>query len=149
VVGTNKNRLRLIVSTLAVWLISLNGNAETQIDDHNQQDLDSTAIIKTVRFYKENKHKQHIRLYPSKRKTANSGCHNFKRSRRIAKIVQIGYESCSVYTEKNCVADSIIRANHPDQDAYAEKLTEGHGWLPKPQSEKDKRGVKLRSWSCQ
>jgi len=125
----------LITSTLiVVFSTSLNSAAETQNNDQNQVSINSESITKTsvIRFYKANKHQQNFRIYPSKSKTSESGCHNFKRSRRIAKVVQIGYQSCSI-----------------DQDAYAQQLTEGHGWLPKPQSEKDKRGVKLRSWSCQ
>ena len=105
--------------------------------------------LQTIRFYRANKHQQKIRLTISKNKSSETGCHNFKRSRRIATIVQIGYQACSIYTKKNCDTESIIRANHSGQDAFSELLTEGHGWLPKPQSKKDRRGVKLRSWSCQ
>ena len=116
VVSITKNFL--IISTLIILcLTSLNSAAETQNNDHNQVNINSASITKTsvIRFYKANKHQQNFRIYPSKSKTSESGCHNFKRSRRIAKVVQIGYQSCSIYTEKNCVADSIIKANHGPQ----------------------------------
>ena len=157
----NLSKTRLVTATLiTIYSISLNSLAETNTSNHNTSDnierlnIESsnsanTISTQTVRFYKANKHLQRIRLYPSKNKTGKPGCHNFKRSRRIAEVVQIGYDSCSIYTQKNCDSDSIIKAKHAGQDTYSERLTEGHGWFPKPQSEKDRRGVKLRSWSCQ
>jgi len=88
-----------------------------------------------IRFYKINKHKQTDRLWVSKKKSTQTGCNNFRGAPRIFIIAQIGYQSCSVYSEKNC-------------------LSEGFGWKPSSQqtlesSDADSRGVKLRSWNCQ
>lgn len=151
-VNINKNHLIAAIYT-AACLIHLNSFAETGIDTNIEENLSSTDRselgVRTIRFYRANKHHQSSRLYVSKAKSNGLGCHNFKRARRIATIVQVGYESCSIYTQKNCDTESALSANHSNQDAYAERLTSGHGWLPKLQSKKDKRGMKLRSWSCQ
>jgi len=122
--------------------------SNTNLVDKTSSSVDAPRL-QTIRFYRANKHQQKIRLNISKSKTDQLGCHNFKRSRRIATIVQIGYQTCSIYTKKDCDIESTIRANHSDQGAFSQLLTQGYGWLPKPQSEKDQRGVKLRSWSCQ
>ena len=105
--------------------------------------------LKTIRFYRSNKHDQRIRLNIKKINTDSTGCHNFKRSRRVATVVQINFNSCSVFTEKNCQPESILRANHKDQDAFAEKLTQGHAWQLKRDHTKSNKGIKIRSWSCQ
>ena len=105
--------------------------------------------IKTIRFYRANKHDQRIRLTASSKKTDIAGCYNFKKAKRVATVVQLGYASCTVYSEKNCNPETSIRATHSKQDAFALKLAQGHGWQLKKSSEKDLKGVKVRSWSCE
>jgi len=106
-----------------------------------------------IRFYKINKHQQSDRLWVSKKKSTRSGCNNFRGAPRIFKVVQIGYQSCSIYSAKNCSEESLIRARHNGIDAYAKNLSEGFGWQPSTDTalskqSNDSRGVKLRSWNC-
>jgi len=112
----------LITSTLiVVFSTSLNSAAETQNNDQNQVSINSESITKTsvIRFYKANKHQQNFRIYPSKSKTSESGCHNFKRSRRIAKVVQIGYQSIKMLMHSN-----LLRAMAGFQSLSLKKIRE-------------------------
>jgi len=111
-----------------------------------------------IRFYKINKDQQTDKLWVSKKKSKKPGCHNFRGSPRVFQVVQIGYQSCSLYNAKNCTEDSLVKASHDDIDAYASTLGEGYGWLPSLETNldslsdneaKNKRGVKLRSWKCE
>jgi len=109
------------------------------------------AAESNIRFYKINKHQQTDKLWVSKKKSQLSGCHNFKGSPRIFKIVQVGYEYCSVYQQKDCAEESLVKASHKNIDASASKLQEGYGWLPidrLSETNNHVQGVKLRSWKC-
>ena len=142
--------LLLIITSSTIDATETNKKENNHTNSIEKKTSSTVATeLQTIRFYRANKHQQRIRLTISKNKSNETGCHNFKRSRRIATIVQIGYQTCSIYTKKDCDIESTIRANHSDQGAFSQLLTQGYGWLPKPQSEKDQRGVKLRSWSCQ
>lgn len=107
-----------------------------------------------IRFYKKNKHEQNDRFWISKKKSTQTGCNNFRGAPRIFQIVQVGFQSCSIYSEKNCVAESLIKARHDGADTYSKNLSEGLGWHPSIQNSLNPvgahpRGVKLRSWNCQ
>jgi len=125
-------------------LVSFTTKAEKEANAA-QNDINKNA---TIRFYKVNKHKQTSKIAVSKKKTSATGCHNFSRSRRVLTLVQTGFSSCSVYTQKNCQDSSLTVANHSKSDGYKDKLTQGPAWLIKKQSSKDTKGVKLQSWSC-
>ncbi len=137
---------------LALLIIIGSSNTYSQTEPQVSSPIESSSADqaeKTIRFYRANKHQQRLRLSIPKKKANVAGCHNFKRGRRVATTVQFGYNTCSIYAEKDCLSESIITANHSKQDAYAEKLTQGHGWQPKQETKKDKKGVKTRSWYCE
>jgi len=120
----------------------------------------SFAFGADIRFYKINKHEQTSKVWLSKKKTSQSGCHNFKRAPRVFTLVQTGFQSCSVYSEKSCDRASLVSAQQKNSDAYATTLSEGLSWKPATDanetqntlSEKEikrrAKGIKLRSWSC-
>ena len=120
----------------------------------------SLAFSADVRFYKINKHEQTSKIGVTKKKTKQSGCHNFKRSPRVFTLVQTGYQSCSLFSEKNCASQALVTAHKTDSDVYSTLLTEGVSWQPKTIANQDlnalsvkekkrrTKGVKLRSWSC-
>ena len=109
----------------------------------------SSQAVKTIRFYRLNNQQQGIRLNVPKEKANVAACHNFKRRKRIAKVIQIGFSYCSLYSEKNCLDESIIHASHSGQDTFSKKLTQGYGWQTEQITKKDKKGVKVKSWYCE
>lgn len=109
----------------------------------------SSQAVKTIRFYRLNNQQQGIRLNISKKKTGLAGCHNLKRRKRVATAIQLGFSYCSLYSEKNCLDESIIHAFHSEQDTFSKKLTQGYGWQTERITKKDKKGVKVKSWYCE
>jgi hypothetical protein len=101
---------------------------------------------KEIRFYKINKLEQNDRINFTLKKARNPGCHNFLKKTRVFKAVQFGYESCTLYSKKDCAEDSVIEVTRKKESTPISNLTQGYGWLT--QSE-DTRGAKLRSWTCQ
>lgn len=105
-----------------------------------------------IRFYKINKHQQTDKIWVSKKKSQQSGCHNFRGKPRIFKVVQVGYDFCSLYQEKNCTENALIKASHEGIDAFASRLQEGYGWLPSLNADTtsaNSNGVAIHSWKCQ
>ena len=134
------NRITL-VSALCL-LINVTANAET-----NKQT--ATKNGPTIRFYKINKHQQTSKIAVSRKKSSRKGCHNFRFSPRVLTLVQTGFNSCSVFIERNCPETALAKASHSKSDGFTHKLTQGHAWYIEKQTDKDTKGVKLRSWSCQ
>ena len=100
---------------------------------------------KNIRFYKVNKQLQADRVMLTDKKASSPGCQNFLKSVRVHRVVQTGYSLCSLYTEKNCSANSIVNVATEKDPRKTSLLTEGIGWLP--QSD-EPRGVSVASWSC-
>ena len=99
-----------------------------------------------IRFYKANNKGQTDLIWFTNKKAKKPGCHNFLLKTRVYKAVQFGYQSCVLYSKKNCPAGSEIAVTHKDVDIPTTSLSEGYGWLPES---KHRRGAKLRSWSCE
>ena len=74
-----------------------------------------------------------------------SGCHNFITKPKISRITQIGFESCSLYSAKNCPAEAAIEGQWEEKDK-ATKFTQGGQWLF---TYDDAKGIRAKSWSCQ
>lgn len=98
-----------------------------------------------IRFYKANKQLQTDRIWFTKKKSKQAGCHNFLKAARVYKLVLLGYDYCEIYTQKDCQADSLVGATRKKGTISAKKLTEGYAWLP---ISEHKKGEKLRSWQC-
>lgn len=99
-----------------------------------------------IRFYKINKHEQTARIRFTAKKARASGCHNFLKKTRVFKAIQFGFESCELYSKKDCPIGSEILVTREKNPEPTNLLTQGFGWLPESEH---KRGAKLRSWSCQ
>lgn len=106
----------------------------------------SDETRQNIRFYKINKHEQTDRIRFTSKKGRTAGCQNFLKKTRVYKAIQFGFESCQLFSKKDCPAGTEIPVNRDKDPEPTVTLTQGYGWLP--QSE-HKRGVKLRSWSCQ
>ncbi|NNC99018.1 MAG: hypothetical protein HKN85_02430 [Gammaproteobacteria bacterium] len=100
---------------------------------------------KNIRFYKVNKQLQADRIMLTEKKASTPGCQNFLKSVRVHRVVQTGHTVCTLYTEKDCKAFSIVNVASEKDPRNTTWLTEGIGWLP--QSEQP-RGVKISSWNC-
>ena len=101
---------------------------------------------KEIRFYKMNNLQQSDRIRFTRKKARNPGCHNFLKKTRVFKAVQFGYESCTLYSKKDCAEDSVIAVTRKKESTPISNLSQGYGWLTESE---DKRGAKLRSWTCQ
>jgi hypothetical protein len=106
----------------------------------------SARDTKEIRFYKINKFEQSDRIRFTRKKARNPGCHNFLKKTRVFKAVQFGYDSCTLYSKKECAEGSAIDVTRKKESTPTTTLTQGYGWLTESD---DKRGAKLRSWACQ
>lgn len=98
-----------------------------------------------IRIYKLNSKDQSVRIQMLDKTTKASGCHNFITKPKVSRITQIGFESCSLYSAKDCSIESILEGQWKEKDK-ATKLTQGGKWLF---TYDDPKGIKAKSWSCQ
>jgi len=101
----------------------------------------------TIRFYKINNKDQADKIRFTAKKAGKPGCHNFIKKVRVHRIVQIGYNTCALYSAKNCAAESLVsatRSKEPDQPKG--QLAQGYSWFP---VDEHKRGARLKSWLCE
>lgn len=76
--------------------------------------------------------------------TDEPGCHNLIKKRRIYRVAQIGFEACSVYSEKDCEEGTEIPVSWKNKKDPVTSFTRGARWfLP------GERGSKMRSWKCE
>ena len=135
-VGILVKRLLLALGLGAGFIVCLSLPALAQNDSKRQQ----------IRFYKINKHEQTARIKFTAKKARAPGCHNFLKKTRVFKAIQFGFESCELFSKKDCPIGSEIRVTRDKNPEPTNKLTQGFGWLP---DSEHARGAKLRSWSCQ
>ena len=111
-----------------------------------------------MRLYKISKYGQSQRISFTSKKSKLEGCHNLKiKSARVHRAVHFGFDSCSLYSEKDCAVDSLIGARLGDQDPQETVLSQGHSWFLGAELKDDKfykygkeeRGQSVRSWSCE
>lgn len=108
--------------------------------------LSSTAYARQeIRFYEANKLLQTDRVMFTKKKGQQPGCHNFLIRTRVYQANQLGFESCSVYSGKDCLEDSIVEINRTKDETPVTTMSQGFSWFP---IDEDKRGAILRSWKC-
>lgn len=95
------------------------------------------------RMYTANKYLQQ-RQITFVRNTDEPGCHNLITKRRIYRVAQIGFESCSVYAEKDCEEGTEISVRWKNKKDPTTVFTRGARWfLP------GERGSKMASWKCE
>ncbi|MGU9957690.1 MAG: hypothetical protein ACNYPI_08780 [Arenicellales bacterium WSBS_2016_MAG_OTU3] len=63
-----------------------------------------------IQFYKVNKKHQQIGLFNVK-DTHKPGCHNFRLKKKIARVGQVGFDYCEVFSKKDCVQASAYAFN--------------------------------------
>lgn len=77
------------------------------------------------------------------RNTDEPGCHNLITKRRIYRVAQIGFEFCTLYSEKDCEEGAEIAVSWKNKKEPATEITPGARWfLP------GERGSKMASWKC-
>ena len=106
----------------------------------------SAQAREEIRFYKANKFLQTDRILFTAAKAKKPGCHNFLLRTRVYQANQIGYQSCSLYAEKDCAPESIKEVNRTKDEAPVTSLSQGFSWFPIDENE---RGTMLSSWSCE
>jgi len=100
----------------------------------------------TVRFYKVNRQLQADRLRFTNRAAKKAGCHNFIKKTRVHRIVQLGYERCSLYAKKSCLAESVLSAVTEKDKTPVTNLSQGVSWFFDIEH---KRGERAKSWYCE
>ena len=110
------------------------------------------AASTNVRMYKLNKKDQKIRII-LRSNVEQPGCHNMPlRGKKVVQFAQKGFAWCSVYSEKNCKASSIIpalwtgkryRKIEFDQAKPQQKLFVGSDWQLQTEDER------TLSWYCE
>jgi len=99
-----------------------------------------------IRFYEANRHLQTDRVSLHKKKGKTPGCHNFLIRTRVYQANQLGYESCSLYEQRDCAEDSIKQVTRTKDQTPVTELSQGFSWFPIDDNE---RGAILRSWKCE
>lgn len=95
-----------------------------------------------LRLYTANKQLQQRRI-SIVRNTDEPGCHNLISKRKVYRVAQIGFKSCTLYSEKNCEAGTEISVSWKEKKPPINDFTPGARWfLP------GKRGSKMASWNC-
>jgi len=106
----------------------------------------SVQARQEIRFYEANTHLQTDRVSLHKKKGKTPGCHNFLIRTRVYQANQLGFESCSLYEEKNCAGESVKEVNRTKDETPVTELSQGYSWFPIDDNE---RGAILRSWKCE
>ena len=100
------------------------------------------AAAADLRLYTANKLLQQRRV-SMVRNTDEPGCHNLITKRRVYRVAQIGFETCTLYSKKACEAGTEIDVSWKNKKEPVNAFTQGARWfLP------GKRGAKMASWKC-
>jgi len=100
------------------------------------------ALAAELRLYTANKLLQQRRV-SMVRNTDEPGCHNLISKRRIYRVAQIGFETCTLYAKKDCEAGTEIGVSWKNKKDPVNEFTQGARWfLP------GERGDKMASWMC-
>ena len=109
--------------------------------------VNSAAARQEIRFYKANKLEQTSRIWFTGDEKNKEGCHNLYKKKRVYQTNQIGFASCSLFAQKNCQPESILKFNRTKDETAVTKLSQGYSWFPVDKT--NIKGVKVRSWSCE
>ena len=100
------------------------------------------ALAADLRLYTANKLLQQRRV-SMVRNTDEPGCHNLITRRRLYRVAQIGFETCTLYSKKDCEAGTEIAVSWKNKKGPVSEFTQGARWfLP------GERGAKMASWKC-
>ena len=73
------------------------------------------------------------------------GCHNMLLRFTVYRVAQIGYEYCTVYSEKDCKAGSELQVSWKQKENPVTQFTQGDRWFLVSD---DSHGRKMGSWYC-
>lgn len=96
------------------------------------------------RIYRANKQLQQDRVLALNED--EPGCHNLLLTLKIYRVAQIGYEHCTVFSEKDCEAGSEVPVSWKREDEPVKKFTQGARWFLVSD---DPRGHEMGSWYCE
>lgn len=96
-----------------------------------------------IRFYKVNKHAQQERV-ALVRGVDEPGCHNFILNPKVHRVAQIGFKSCTLYSESDCETGSELSVSWKRKKKPTTSLTPGARWFLAGE-----RGTKVASWRCE
>ena len=100
------------------------------------------ALAADLRLYTANSLLQQRRV-SMVRNTDEPGCHNLITKRKIYRVAQIGYETCTLYAERDCETGTEIDVSWKRKKDPVQAFTQGARWfLP------GERGSKMASWNC-
>ena len=100
------------------------------------------AVAADLRLYTANSLLQQRRV-SMVRNTDEPGCHNLITRRKIYRVAQIGFETCTLYAERDCEAGTEIEVSWKRKKDPVHAFTQGARWfLP------GERGSKMASWQC-
>ena len=102
------------------------------------------AMEPSIRFYEINKRGQQDRISVAGRN--DTGCNPFLNKPLAYRFNQVGYEYCTLYTERSCPEGSEVIARWSGDGPETTKLTQGGKWILQGGTE---RGIKIGSWDCQ
>ena len=101
------------------------------------------AMAADLRLYTANKLLQQRRISMI-RHTDKPGCHNLITKRRVYRVAQIGFATCTLYSAKSCEAETEIAVSWKNKKDPVNDFTQGARWfLP------GERGSKMASWKCE
>lgn len=103
----------------------------------------AVASAADLRLYTANKLLQQRRV-TMVRNTDEPGCHNLITKRKIYRVAQIGFKTCTLYARKDCEAGTEIGVSWKNKKDPVTEFTQGARWfLP------GERGSKMASWKCE
>lgn len=71
------------------------------------------------------------------------GCHDMLLRQRVYRVAQIGFESCTVYAEKDCKPGTELKVRWKNEEEPTTRISPGARWFLGGE-----RGEKMGSWSC-
>ena len=82
------------------------------------------ALAADLRLYTANKLLQQRRV-SMVRNTDEPGCHNLITRRRLYRVAQIGFETCTLYSKKDCEAGTEISVSWKNKKEPVNAFTQG------------------------
>ena len=103
------------------------------------------ALKPEIRLYKIDKKQKLTKAHYLFGKGDEPGCHNLPFGYGVFRVTVVKFESCSVFSEKDCQPESILPAWWKGRKDPVTRLTRGSHWY----LDKDKDNIKVASWSCE
>ena len=86
------------------------------------------AVAADLRLYTANKLLQQRRI-SLVRNTDEPGCHNMITKRRVYRVAQIGFDTCTLYARKDCEVGTEISVSWKNKKDPVTEFTQGARWF--------------------